>query len=112
MLDKELPENVIGSDTRVPVEVGIEGYLSGDVHRALIPDVAAANEPVHRHFRVILAVSADLLHDVGGLSEHETVRLHDAEGRAQGSWGIDPGATIGGRTAPICKVLIGGGHMK
>ncbi|MDB6102450.1 MAG: hypothetical protein JWO52_2449, partial [Gammaproteobacteria bacterium] len=40
---KELPENVVGRDARMSVEVRIEWDLPGNIHWILVPGVSTSN---------------------------------------------------------------------
>lgn len=111
VLGKELPENVVGRDARMSVEVRIEWDLPGNIHWILVPGVSTSNEPVDLHLRVTLAMCGALLYDIGGLSEDGAVRPHDSYALAHRSLGIDAGAAIGRRPGPVFEVLVGRGRQ-
>src|ERR1700676_2573861 len=61
MFAEELPQNLIRHSSSCSVKIRIEGSCPRNIHWPLVPFVAAAQEPVHFHFRSPAATGGLLL---------------------------------------------------
>lgn len=85
MLGEELPDDLVRGDARMSVEIRVEGDLSRDVHRALIPLIETADQAVELYVGAALAPGSALGDDGSWVSRDSAIRSHDPRALAQRS---------------------------